>query len=62
MSEETLYEKLTPVAYEARILKAPIAYLPLGTLEWHGPHLPLGSDHLDELRREVDVTPSFTLS
>jgi creatinine amidohydrolase len=46
MSEETLYERLTPAAYEARIKRAPIAYLPLGTLEWHGPHLPLGSDHL----------------
>jgi creatinine amidohydrolase len=46
MSEETLYERLTPDTYEARIKSAPIAYLPLGTLEWHGPHLPLGSDHL----------------
>jgi creatinine amidohydrolase len=46
MSEETLYERLTPATYEARIKNAPIAYLPLGTLEWHGPHLPLGSDHL----------------
>jgi creatinine amidohydrolase len=46
MSEETLYERLTPAALEARIKAAPIAYLPLGTLEWHGPHLPLGSDHL----------------
>lgn len=24
--------------------KMPIAYLPLGTLEWHGYHLPLGAD------------------
>ena len=46
MSEETLYERLTPAALEARIKAAPVAYLPLGTLEWHGPHLPLGSDHL----------------
>ena len=21
-----------------------VAYLPLGTLEWHGPHMPLGAD------------------
>ncbi len=46
MSEETLYDRLTPAAFEARLEAAPIAYLPLGTLEWHGPHLPLGSDHL----------------
>ena len=46
LSEEILYERLTPSAFESRRKAAPIAYLPLGTLEWHGPHLPLGSDHL----------------
>ena len=46
MSDETLYERLTPADLEARIREAPIAYLPLGTLEWHGRHLPLGSDFL----------------
>jgi len=46
MSEEVLYERLIPEALEARRKHAPIAYLPMGTLEWHGPHLPLGSDHL----------------
>jgi creatinine amidohydrolase len=46
MAEETLYERLTPADFESRIKTAPIAYLPLGTLEWHGPHLPLGSDFL----------------
>lgn len=46
MSEEVLYERLTPEVLEDRRKRTPIAYLPLGTLEWHGPHLPLGSDHL----------------
>ena len=46
MTEETLYERLTPADLESRIREAPIAYLPLGTLEWHGRHLPLGSDFL----------------
>ena len=46
MYEEVLYERLTPEALETRRKRAPIAYLPLGTLEWHGPHLPLRSDHL----------------
>ena len=46
MDEEVLYEKLIPSVLEDRKQKAPIAYLPLGTLEWHGPHLPLGSDYL----------------
>lgn len=41
-----LYEELTPTAFRNRIKSAPIAYLPLGTLEWHGEHLPLGADGL----------------
>jgi creatinine amidohydrolase len=44
MAESVLYEELTPRNFALRLKKAPIAYLPLGTLEWHGPHLPLGSD------------------
>jgi len=40
------YAKLTPTDFRERIAKAPIAYLPLGTIEWHGEHLPLGSDGL----------------
>jgi len=43
---EVLYERLTPSQFQDRLRKAPIAYLPLGTLEWHGMHLPLGSDSL----------------
>ena len=47
VSEDTvLYAELTPLAFRQRLAAAPIAYLPLGTLEWHGEHLPLGSDGL----------------
>jgi len=41
---EVLYERLTPDELSERIRQAPVAYLPLGTLEWHGPHMPLGAD------------------
>jgi creatinine amidohydrolase len=44
--EEVLYERLTPSEFQDRLKNAPIAYLPLGTLEWHSSHLPLGSDSL----------------
>jgi creatinine amidohydrolase len=44
MTEKVLYAELTPREFRARLAAAPIAYLPLGTLEWHGEHLPLGSD------------------
>ena len=43
---KVLYEELTPKEFRVRIAEAPIAYLPLGTIEWHGEHLPLGSDGL----------------
>ena len=44
--EKVLYAELTPHEFRDRLADAPIAYLPLGTLEWHGEHLPLGSDGL----------------
>lgn len=44
--EKVLYAELTPQEFRERIAAAPIAYLPLGTLEWHGEHLPIGSDGL----------------
>lgn len=42
--KHVLYEELTPTEFRQYIAEAPIAYLPLGTIEWHGEHLPLGSD------------------
>ena len=59
MEERCLYSELTPRGFRERLAEAPIAYLPLGTLEWHGEHLPLGSDGLQSqgffrrLAREV---------
>lgn len=44
MTDKVLYAELTPREFRERIAAVPIAYLPLGTLEWHGEHLPLGSD------------------
>ena len=38
------YEDLLPHQFRSRLAEHPVAYLPLGTLEWHGEHLPLGSD------------------
>lgn len=59
MSGNVNYEELTPAEFRVRLADAPIAYLPLGTLEWHGEHLPLGSDGIQstgffsELARKV---------
>ena len=38
---------LRPDEILAELANAPIAYLPLGLIEWHGPHLPLGVDALN---------------
>ncbi len=38
------YENLRPAQFAQRISESPVAYLPLGTLEWHSYHLPLGTD------------------
>lgn len=46
MTQKVRYTDLLPQEYAERLAAAPIAYLPLGTLEWHGEHLPLGSDGL----------------
>lgn len=44
VKEKVLYEELTPKEFRQRIAECPVAYLPLGTLEWHGEQLPLGAD------------------
>ncbi|MBI3829583.1 MAG: creatininase family protein [Planctomycetes bacterium] len=45
-SAKVRYSDLLPHEFRARLKARPVAYLPLGTLEWHGEHLPLGSDAL----------------
>ena len=38
------YAELRPGQLAALVEAAPIAYVPWGALEWHGPHLPFGLD------------------
>jgi creatinine amidohydrolase len=40
------YAELLPHEFEERLRARPVAYLPLGTLEWHGPQSPLGADFI----------------
>lgn len=54
MDHSQLLEELKPHRLElmhpdeivAERARAPIAYIPVGPLEWHGPHLPYGTDML----------------
>lgn len=44
---ETRYEWLRPAQLNARKAACSLALFPLGPLEYHGPHLPLGTDPLN---------------
>lgn len=55
MTEKVLYEELCPMEFEERVAECPVAYLPLGTLEWHGPHMPLGADGIQSQELFVRV-------
>lgn len=48
-AKKVLYEELRPEEFIERINHFPVAYLPLGTLEWHGMHLPLGADGIQSM-------------
>jgi creatinine amidohydrolase len=39
-------ERLAPAEIEARLAAQPLLVLPLGTIEWHSHHLPVGLDSL----------------
>lgn len=46
MMDEVRYHMLRPNQVVERRHQCPVAYIPIGTLEWHGVHLPLGADTL----------------
>ncbi|KAA5835070.1 creatininase family protein [Saccharopolyspora hirsuta] len=41
---EVRYDRLLPAEFDARLATAPVAYVPVGSLEWHSAHLPYGVD------------------
>jgi creatinine amidohydrolase len=45
-SSEVQYERLRPAQIVAQRRACPVAYLPLGGVEWHGEHNPVGLDTL----------------
>jgi creatinine amidohydrolase len=40
------HELMYPKEFAEAVVRCPVAYVPLGLLEWHGEHLPLGVDGL----------------
>ena len=43
--EEVRFERMVPAMVLARRKKCNLAYLPVGALEWHGSHMPFGTDY-----------------
>jgi len=46
MPEQVRYHMLRPHQIVERRKACPVAYLPIGTIEWHGVHNPVGADTL----------------
>jgi creatinine amidohydrolase len=46
MKQEVRYHTLRPTQNVKRRQAYPVAYIPIGTIECHGAHNPLGSDTL----------------
>ena len=44
---EVRYEFLRPAQLRAELERAPLVFLPVAPLEYHGPHLPLGMDSIN---------------
>jgi creatinine amidohydrolase len=44
MTNEVRMERLRPAGVDAALARANVAWLPLGSLEFHAPHLPIGTD------------------
>ncbi len=49
------YELMRPPDIVKERSRAPLAFIPIGPLEWHGPHLPLGMDGLHAHTVAVEV-------
>lgn len=52
---EVRLQWLRPDEIVAERERIPIVYLPIGPLEWHGPHLPLGTDPLQAEHTAIEL-------
>jgi creatinine amidohydrolase len=55
MADLVEFELMRPLQIVEARRRCPTAYLPVGPLEWHGPHLPLGTDGIHAHRIAVEV-------
>ncbi len=55
MAEEFRYELMRPQQIIAARARAPVAYVPIGPMEWHGPHMAVGMDMLHGYAMAVEA-------
>jgi creatinine amidohydrolase len=55
MADLVQFELMRPPQIVDARQRCPVAYLPLGPLEWHGPHLPMGTDAIHAHRVALEV-------
>ena len=53
LNDECRYPYLSPAELLARLEKKAILYMPIGSLEWHNEHLPLGTDTLHAIEMSM---------
>jgi creatinine amidohydrolase len=53
--EEINLSLLRPGQIRARIARTPVVFVPIGPLEWHGPHCPYGTDGLNAQNVATEV-------
>jgi len=53
------FDELLPHEFRTRLAERPIAYLPLGTIEWHGEHIALGADAIQSESLIVECARRF---
>lgn len=55
MTDTVQFELMRPPQIVEARRRCPVAYLPLGPLEWHGPHMPMGTDAIHAHRVAVEA-------
>ena len=55
VADQVQFELMRPAQIVEARRRCPVAYLPVGPLEWHGPHLPMGTDGIHAHRIALEV-------
>jgi len=57
--EEVRFDRMVPAQVVARRKACNLAYLPVGSLEWHGPHMPYGTDYMTVEHISIEAARRF---